>query len=338
MVELLEGVTGTRKAAILLASLGADVSAKIFKNLSENEIELLSAEISRLANVDETATSAVTREFLQMALTKQYITSGGMNYALAILNRAVGRARAVEIVGRIQTTLEPSRFAGVRKADPNQLASILRREHPQTVALVLASLEPEAGAAIIGGLPTDMRSEVVLRIATMDKASPEVVKQIEQVLERQVSAGLASGVSYGGGAKTVAEVLNRVDPATQKDLLGQLDERSPSLAEQIRALMFTFEDLVNVDDRGLQRLIQEVEQKDLVLALKATSEEVSTKIFKAMSERTATVIRQEMEFLGAVRLRDVEDAQRKVVAAARRLEEAGEIIVVGRGGGDQIVA
>jgi flagellar motor switch protein FliG len=334
----LEGVPGTRKAAILLASLGADVSAKIFKNLSENEIEVLSAEISRLANIDEASTSAVTREFLQMALTKQYITSGGLNYALAILNKAVGRSRAVEIVGRIQTTLEPSRFAGVRKADPNQLASILRREHPQTVALVLASLEPEAGAAIIAGLPTEMRSEVVLRIATMDKASPEVVKQIEQVLERQVSAGLASGVSYGGGAKTVAEVLNRVDPATQKDLLGQLDERSPSLAEQIRALMFTFEDLVNVDDRGLQRLIQEVEQKDLVLALKATSQDVSNKIFKAMSERTATVIRQEMEFLGAVRLRDVEDAQRKVVAAARRLEEAGEIIVVGRGGGDQIVA
>jgi flagellar motor switch protein FliG len=338
MAVELEGISGTRKAAILLASLGADVSAKIFKNLSEAEIETLSAEISRLANIDEASTSAVTREFLQMALTKQYITSGGLNYALAILNKAVGRSRAVEIVGRIQSTLEPSRFAAVRKADPNQLASILRREHPQTVALVLASLEPEAGAAIIPGLPVEMRSEVVVRIATMDKASPEVVKQIEQVLERQVSAGLASGVSYGGGAKTVAEVLNRVDPATQKDLLGQLDERSPSLAEQIRALMFTFEDLVNVDDRGLQRLIQEVEQKELVLALKATSDDVSSKIFKAMSERTATVIRQEMEFLGAVRLRDVEEAQRKVVAAARRLEEAGEIIVVGRGGGDQIVA
>ena len=240
-------------------------------------------------------------------------------------------------MGRIQATIEPSRFAAVRKADPNQLASILRREHPQMIALVLASLEPEAGAAIITGLPADIRPEVVLRVATMDKASPEVIKQIEQVLERQVSAGLTSGVSFGGGSKTVAEMLNRVDPATQKELLGQLDENSPALAEQIRALMFTFEDLVSVDDRGLQRLIQEVEQKDLVLALKAAGEEIAAKIFKSMSERTSTIVKQEIEYLGAVRLKDVEEAQRKVVAIARKLEEAGEIVVVGRGGGDEVV-
>jgi len=337
MAAEIESVNGTRKAAILLASLGADVSAKIFKSLSEEEIEVLSTEISRLSNVDDAATSAVTREFLQMALTKQYITQGGVSYALAILDKAVGRNRAVEIMGRIQATIEPSRFAGVRKADPNQLASILRREHPQMIALVLASLEPETGAAIITGLPADIRPEVILRVATMDKASPEVVKQIEQVLERQVSAGLTSGVSFGGGSKTVAEMLNRVDPAMQKELLGQLDENSPALSEQIRALMFTFEDLVNVDDRGLQRLIQEVEQKDLVLALKAAGEEIAAKIFKSMSERTSTIIKQEMEYLGAVRLKDVEGAQRKVVAIARKLEEAGEIVVIGRGGGDEVV-
>lgn len=338
MTTDIDSVPGTRKAAILLASLGADVSAKIFKNLSDEEIEQLSTEISRLSGVDESATSAVTREFLQMALTKQYITTGGLSYALAILDKAVGRNRAVEIVGRIQATIEPSRFAAVKKADPNQLASILRREHPQMIALVLASLEPETGAAIVAGLPPEIRPEVVLRVATMDKASPDVVKQIEQVLERQVSAGLTSGVSYGGGAKTVAEVLNRVDPATQKELLSQLDETSPALAEQIRALMFTFEDLTNVDERGLQRLIQEVEQKDLVLSLKAAGEEIAAKIFKSMSERTSTIVKQEMEYLGAVRLKDVEEAQRKVVAIARKLEEAGEIVVVGRGGGDQVVA
>jgi len=337
MAAEIDSVNGTRKAAILLASLGADVSARIFKSLSEEEIEVLSTEISRLSNVDDAATSAVTKEFLQMAMTKQYITQGGVSYALAILDKAVGRTRAVEIMGRIQTTIEPTRFAGVRKADPNQLASILRREHPQMIALVLASLEPEAGAAIITGLPADIRPEVILRVATMDKASPEVIKQIEQVLERQVSAGLTSGVSFGGGSKTVAEMLNRIDPATQKELLSQLDENSPALAEQIRALMFTFEDLVNVDDRGLQRLIQEVEQKDLVLALKAAGEEIAAKIFKSMSERTSTIIKQEMEYLGAVRLKDVEEAQRKVVATARKLEEAGEIVVIGRGGGDEVV-
>lgn len=338
MLSEVETLSGTRKAAIFLTSLGADVSARIFKSLSENEIETLSGEISRLSSVDETLSSAVTREFLQMALTKQYITTGGLNYALEVLDKSVGRNRAVEIVARIQSTIEPARFGAIRKADPNHLASILRREHPQTVALVLANLEPEAGAAILSGLTEDMRSEVVLRVATMDKASPEVVRQIEQVLEKQVSTGLTSGVSYGGGAKTVAEMLNRLDPTAQKDLLARLDEGSPALAEQIRALMFTFEDLVNVDERGLQQLVQAVEQKDLVLSLKAASEEVVAKIFKSMSERTAGVIKQEIEFLGPVRLRDVEEAQRRVVGAARKLEESGEIILVGRGGGDQIVA
>ncbi len=333
----LESVSGPRKAAIFLASMGADVSARIFKNLDENEIEMLSSEITRLPNVDEGVTSAVLKEFLQMAVTKEYITTGGMNYAIEILEKALGRNRAVEIVGRLQTALQPSRFAAVKKADPNHLASILRREHPQTVALVLANLEPESGAAILSVLPEEIRAEVVLRVATIDKTSPDVVKQVEQVLERQVSSGLASGVFLGGGAKTVAEVLNRVDPATQKGILGRLDEHSPSLAEQIRALMFTFEDLVNVDDRGLQRLIQAVEQKDLVLSLKAAGEEVVRKIFKNMSERTAEIVKQEIEFLGPVRLKDVEEAQRKVVDAARKLEEAGEIILSRPGGGDQIV-
>jgi len=337
MLSEVETLSGPRKAAIFLTSLGADVSARIFKSLSENEIETLSGEISRLSSVDDTLSSAVTREFLQMALTKQYITTGGLNYALEVLDKSVGRNRAVEIVARIQSTIEPARFGAIRKADPNHLASILRREHPQTVALVLANLEPEAGAAILSGLTEDMRSEVVLRVATMDKASPEVVRQIEQVLEKQVSTGLTSGVSYGGGTKTVAEMLNRLDPTAQKDLLARLDEGSPALAEQIRALMFTFEDLVNVDERGLQQLVQAVEQKDLVLSLKAASEEVVAKIFKSMSERTAGVIKQEIEFLGPVRLRDVEEAQRRVVGAARKLEESGEIILLGRGGGDQIV-
>jgi flagellar motor switch protein FliG len=332
-----ETLTGSRKAAIFLVAMGADVSAKIFKSLDEAEIEILSTEISRLPNVDQGLTTAVIHEFMQMALTKQYITSGGLNYALDVLERAVGRGRAQEIVTRIQATFQPARFAAVKKADPNQLASILRREHPQTVALVLANLEPEVGAAILAGLPDEMRADVTLRIATIDKTSPEVLKQIEQVLEKQVSAGFASGVSYGSGAQTVAELLNRVDPATQKEILGRLDENSPSLAEQIRALMFTFEDLVNVDDRGIQRILQETDQKDLVLALKAASEEIVGKIFRNMSERTSSIVKQEMEFLGPVRLRDVEEAQRKIVATTRKLEETGEIILTGRGGGDQIV-
>lgn len=337
MATEIETFSGSRKAAIFLASMGADISAKIFKGLDDAEIEMISTEISRLPTVDEEVTSAVLREFLEMALTKQYITSGGMNYALEILEKALGKGRAVEVVNRIQTSVQAVRFSAVRRADPNQLASILRREHPQTVAVVLANLEPEASANILAVLPEEVRSEVVMRMATIDKTNPEVIKQVEQVLEKQVSAGFASGVSYVEGAKTVAEVLNRVEPAAQKAILERLDEQSPGLAEQIRGLMFTFEDLVNVDDRGLQRIIQEVEQKDLVLALKAAGDEVVTKIFKNMSERTVSIVKQEMEFMGPVRLKNVEDAQRKITGIARKLKEAGEIVVVGQGGGDQVV-
>jgi flagellar motor switch protein FliG len=317
--------------------MGADVSAKIFKNLDDAEIETLSSEISRLPSVDERVTADVIREFMEMALTKQYITTGGLNYALEILEKALGKNRAVEVVSRIQASVQPVRFSAVKRADPNQLASILRREHPQTIALVLANLEAETGAAILGGLPEDIRAEVVVRMATIDKTSPEVIRQIEQVIEKQVSAVSASGVSYGEGSKNVAELLNRVEPTTQKAILERLDEHSPSLAEQIRALMFTFEDLVNVDDRGLQRLLQEVDQKDLVLSLKAAGEAVVSKIFKNMSERTSTIVKQELDFLGPVRLKDVEQAQRKIVAAASKLREAGEIVVMGPGTGEQLV-
>ena len=217
-----EVFSGARKAAIFLATMGADVSAKIFKNLDDAEIETLSTELSRLPSVDEHVTSDVLREFMEMALTKQYITTGGLNYALEILEKALGKNRAVEVVSRIQASVQPARFSAVKRADPNQLASILRREHPQTVALVLANLDAEIGAAILGGLPEDMRAEVVVRMATIDKTSPEVIKQIEQVIEKQVSAVSASGVSYGEGTKNVAEVLNRVEPTTQKAILERL--------------------------------------------------------------------------------------------------------------------
>jgi flagellar motor switch protein FliG len=331
-----ETFTGARKAAIFLAAMGADVAAKVFKSLDEAEIETLSTELSRLPNVDEGITSSVLREFMEMALTKQYITSGGMHYALEILEKALGKNRAVEVVGRIQAAVQPVRFSAVKRADPNQLAGILRREHPQTVALILANLEPETGAGILEVLPEEIRAEVVVRMATIDKTNPEIIRQIEMVLEKQVSADFASGVAYTEGSKTVAEVLNRVDPTTQKAILEKLDEHSPTLAEQIRSLMFTFEDLINVEDRGLQRLMKDIDQKDLVLSLKAAGEEVAGKIFKNMSERTASIIKQEMEFLGPVRLKEVEEAQRRVVGVARALREAGEIIVHGQGA-DQVV-
>ncbi len=332
-----QSLPGPRKAAIFLASMGADASAQIFKSLDEPEIEMLSSEISRLANIDEEVTTLVLNEFLQMSMTKQYITTGGLSYAVDVLEKAVGRAKAAEVVGRIQAAFQPTRFAAVKKADPNQLASILRREHPQTIALILANLESEHGAAILAGLPIETRADVVLRLATIDRTSPEIVKQVESVLEKQMSSGLATGgASLVSGTKMVAEVLNRLDPTGQKEILARLDENAPSLAEQIRALMFTFEDLIGVDDRGLQQIIQSVDQRDLVVSLKAAGADLTVKIFANISERTASIIKQEMEFQGPLRLKDVEDAQRRVITAARKLEESGQIILT-KGGGDQFV-
>lgn len=337
MAPDLDAMSGTRKAAILMATLGTEAAARIFRSLDDAEIEALAAEISRLPAVDENVSAAVLREFLQMALTSPGVTTGGLGYVQEVLEKALGPKRAGEVVERVQVAVQPARFSAVRRTDPNQLAAILQREHPQTVALILANLEPEIAAEILGGLADDIRAEVVVRMATIDKTSPEVIRQVEQIFEKQVSASFTAGVALSEGAKTVAEVLNRTDPAAQKGILERLDEHSPTLAEQIRALMFTFDDLVQVEDRGLQRILQEVEQKDLVLALKAAGEAVADKIFRNMSERTATVVRQEMEFLGPVRLRDVEEAQRRVVAVARRLRDAGEILVLGAGGGEQIV-
>jgi flagellar motor switch protein FliG len=338
MAGELDTLTGPRKAAIFLATVGAEASARIFRELDDTEIEILTAEISKLPSVDDGVTSLVLREFLEMAVTKQYITTGGLSYALEVLEKALGQSRANEVIGRIQASVQPARFAAVKKADPNQLASMLIREHPQTVALILANLDPTLAATLLGALPDEIRAEIVFRLATIDKTNPDIVKQIEQVLEKQVSASFASGVSYGGGAKTAAEVLNRVDPTTQKMILNRLDEHSPTLAEQIRGLMFTFEDLGGVDDRSLQKILQAVEQRDLVLSLKAASDEVKDKIFRNMSDRTASAIKQEIEFLGPVRLKDVEEAQRAVVSVVRRLEEAREIVLTTPGTGEEIVA
>ena len=336
--QTLESMSGLRKAAILLVSLGADASAQIFKELDEAEIEVLTAEISRLRDVPGTVTSAILKEFTQMALANEFITQGGTNYAMEILEKALGRSKALEIISRLQASLQPAPFHLMRKADPKQLLDFIRREHPQTIALILANLEAESSAVILSELPAEHQLDVVLRLANMDKTSPEVLKQIEQVLEKRVSGVFAQEVSSMGGAKAVAEILNRVDRNTEKKIFQTLEEMEPELAEQIKRLMFTFEDLILVDDRGIQRVLKEVDQRDLALALKASSEDVSAKVFKNMSERAATMIRQEIEYLGPVRLRDIEDAQLRVVSITRRLEEAGEIIIAGRGGSDEIVA
>jgi flagellar motor switch protein FliG len=333
----IDSLSGQQKAAILLVSLGAETSAQIFKAMNEEEIEELTTEISRLRNVAAGTTGAILDEFHQLVVAQEYITQGGLAYAAEILERALGPSRAREVLDRLRGYLQPAAFEVVKKVDPKTLLDFIRREHPQTIALILANMDPKRAAQILSEFPSELQSDVVLRIATMDKTNPEVIKQIETILETRLSSLLTSEVSVSGGVKSVAEIMNRLDRSTERTLLSALQEQEAELAESIRRLMFTFEDLVHVDDRGVQRVLKEVEQRDLALALKAAGPDVAAKIYKNMSERAGTLLKEEISYLGPVRLRDVEEAQRRIMEVVRRLEEGGEIIIQGHGDHDDVV-
>ncbi len=333
-----DSLSGFQKAAVLLINIGAELSAAVFKSLTDTEIERLTTEIGRLASVGPGTGRQVLEEFDQLAQAQSYIRQGGLEYAEQILQRAVGPKKSRELLDRLRQEIQqPSAFEIVKRVDPKNLLEVIRREHPQTIALILANMDPKQAAQTLGELPGELQSDVILRIATMDKTSPEVVKQIESILEDRFSAMFSQEVSVSGGSKAVAEIMNRLDRTTEKNLISMLQEQDGQLAESIRRLMFTFEDIVQVDDRGIQKILKEIEQHDLVLALKAASSEVAAKVYKNMSERASSLVKEEISFLGPVRLRDVEDAQRRIVEAVRRMEEQGEIIVQGRGGQDDIV-
>jgi len=330
MATALDNLTGLRKAAILMVTLGADASANIMRQLDEHEIEELTIEISKIRELTPTTVEAVLEEFSQLAQARSYIVQGGVSYAREVLLKAVGNDRTDEILDRLQVSLQPQLFGAVRKTDPKHLSDFIRREEPQTIALILANLEAEMAAQVITHLPPEVRIDVVQRLATMEMTSPEVIKQIDQVLERRLATLFSQEVSILGGAKAVAEILNRVDRTAEKQIFEGLEPANPQLAEEIRRLMFTFDDIARLDDRSMQRLLKEVDQKELARALKAAAENVAQKIFANLSERAQTMLRQEIEYLGPVRLRDVEDAQGKIVRIVRALEEAGEIIVLGK--------
>ncbi len=330
MTAAIDHLSGLRKAAILLVTLGADASANIMRQLTENEIEDLTIEISKIRELTAPTVDAVLEEFSQLAQARSYVVQGGLSYAREVLTKAVGSERTGEILERLEVSLQPQLFSAIRKTDPKHLSDFIRREDPQTVALILANMEPEMAAIVLTNLTAENRVEVVQRLATMEMTSPEVIKQIDQVLERRVATLFNQEVSIVGGAKAVAEILNRVDRTAEKQIFEQLEPANPVLAEEIRRLMFTFDDIARLDDRSMQRLLKEVDQKDLARALKAAAEQVATRIFSNLSERAQAMLRQEIEYLGPVRLRDVEDAQGKIVHVVRALEEAGEIVVMGK--------
>jgi flagellar motor switch protein FliG len=331
-----KGLSGKQKAAVLLISLGPDISANVYKHLNEEEIEKLTLEISGVKKVDSMTKEEILEEFHNIALAQDYITQGGIGYAKTILEKALGHEQAMTIINRLTSSLQVRPFDFARKADPAQILNFIQNEHPQTIALILSYLDAAQAGQILSELPQEIQADIARRIAVMDSTSPEIINEVEQILERKLSATVTQDYTNTGGIETVVEVLNGVDRSTERTILDALEIQDPELAEEIKKRMFVFEDIVTLDSRAIQRVIRDCENEDLLLALKVSSEEVKEIIFKNMSQRMVETFKDEIEYMGPVRLRDVEEAQSRIVAVIRRLEDAGEIVVA-RGGGDDII-
>lgn len=332
-----QSISDRQKAAVFLLALGPEISAQVIKGLSEYEVEILVAEIAHVEKMSQDVTDNVLKEFHDLYEAQGFITSGGLQYASDILERAVGKHKAKEIIDRLTATLEIAPFHFLRNADPNEIYSFLEDEHPQTIALVLSHLKPEQASMIIKQLGSSLRAEVMRRIALMDRTTPDIIAEVETILESKISS-LARGQEYSavGGIDATVKILNAVDRGTERAILEIMEDENPSLADEIRRKLFTFEDVINLEDRAIQRVMREIDSKQLALALKTANDDLKEKIFANMSQRAGEMLREDMEFLGPVRLKDVEQAQQEIVNAVRRLEEDGEIIIA-RGGEEEIV-
>lgn len=331
------GPSGREKAAILLVSLGAERSAQVLQHLREEDVEQLTLEIASLRKVSGEVRERVLEEFHQLVVAQNFIAQGGIDYAKQLLEKALGSQRAVEILHRLTSTLQVRPFDSLRRTDPAQLLNFIQNEHPQTIALIMAYLHPDQAAVILSALPPERQADVARRIATMDRTAPDVIREVERVLERQLSSVMSQEYSTAGGVESLVAVLNHVDRGTEKAIIEILEVQDPDLAEEIKKRMFVFEDIVLLDDRSVQRVLREVDlSKDLPLALKVASEEVKEKIFRNLSKRAQENLTENIEYLGPVRLRSVEEAQQKIVNVIRKLEEEGEVVIA-RGGGDELV-
>lgn len=333
----MEDITGIQKAAILLIALGPEKSATVFKHLKEEEIEELTLEIANTRSVSPQLKEQVLSEFYQVCLAQQYIAEGGIGYARELLEKALGNDKAQTVISKLTASLQVRPFEFVRKTDPSQVYNFIQDEHPQTIALILSYLTPAQSAMIIGALSPEKQADVAKRIATMDRTSPDVIKEVEGVLERKLASLVNQDYAIIGGVDAVVDILNTVDRTTEKHIMESLEIDEPELADEIRKKMFVFEDIKILDDRAIQRVLRDVENNDITIALKGANEEVQNIIFNNLSKRLAAMIKEDMEFMGPVRMKDVEEAQQKIVAIIRKLEDAGEI-VVSRGGGDEIIA
>mgnify|MGYP000943012857 FL=1 len=329
-------ISGVQKAAILLISLGPERSANIFKHLKEEEIETLTLEIANTRTVSPTTKDLVLDEFYEICLAQQYIAEGGIAYAKELLEKALGVDKAKEVIGKLTASLQVRPFEFVRKTDATQLLNFIQDEHPQTIALILSYLSPSQASAIISSLAPDKQADVAKRIAMMDRTSPDVIKEVEKILERKLASLVNQDYTIVGGVDSIVEILNTVDRGTEKHIMETLEIEEPELADEIRKKMFVFEDILSLDDKSIQRVLREVDNNELAVALKGATEEVQNVIFNNLSKRLAAMIKEDMEYMGPVRLKDVEEAQQRIVNVVRKLEDSSEIII-SRGGGDEII-
>ena len=327
---------GIQKAAILLITLGPEKAAVVFKHLKEDEIEQLTLEIANTRSVTPAQKEQVLNEFYEVCLAQQYIAEGGIGYAKDLLQKALGESKAQEVLGKLTASLQVRPFEFIRKTEASQILNFIQDEHPQTIALIVSYLSPQQAAGIICSLTPDKQTDVAKRIAMMDRTSPDVIKEVENILEQKLASLVSQDYTIVGGVDSVVEVLNTVDRGTEKHIMENLEIEEPELADEIRKKMFVFEDILMLDDRSIQRVLREVENSELAVALKNANEEVQNVIFNNMSTRLVDMIKEDMEYMGPVRLKDVEEAQQKIVNIIRKLEDSAEI-VISRGGGDEII-
>ena len=327
---------GVEKAATLLITLGPEKSAKIFKHLKEEEIEQLTLEIANTSSVSPQTKEKVLSEFYEICLAQQYIAEGGIGYAKELLEKALGEEKAKDVIGKLTASLQVRPFEFIRKTDPSQLLNFIQDEHPQTIALILSYLPASQASLVVSSLPPEKQADVARRIAQMDRTSPDVIKEVERVLERKLASLVNQDYTIVGGVDAIVEILNYVDRGTEKHIMETLEVEEPELADEIRKKMFVFEDILSLDDRAIQRVLRDVDNADLALALKGATEEVQNVILNNLSKRLAVMIREDMDFMGPVRMKDVEEAQQKIVNVIRKLEDSAEIVIA-RGGGDEII-
>ena len=330
-------LTGVRKSAILLLSLSQEQAAEILKRLPPEAVEDVSREIASIGEVTTDVRKGVFGEFYNLALANSYVSEGGLEYAKALIRKSMGDDDANRVIKQVTQQVQISPFSFLQKAESENLLTFIQDEHPQTIALILAHLPPQKASEILVGLPSQKQIEVVKRVANMEQTNPEVIKEVERCLEHRLSDIVSQTFEKAGGVDTVAEILNLADRSTEKGIMEGLEAEDPDLVEQIRRLMFVFEDILLVNDKGIQSVLKEVDNEELALALKTASEDLKQKIFKNMSERAAQLIQEDMQYMGPVRVSDVEAAQQKIVDIVRRLEDAGEIIIAGRGGEKEMV-